>query len=233
MNPEELAELGITVHTIKGYGDIAVAEHTIALMWAAARGLASMDRAMRQRGVAAHRGRAVARQDPRAAGLWRHRNGGRAHCHGRRDAGHRLEPHETGGAQRHLRADGHAAGRKRRAVPASAAETTRPAASSTPSGSVACARARSWSTPPAALWWTRAPWSMPARRPHRPRGTRRVRRGAVAGRPPADGAGPGDAIGPQRLPHAGGKRYADSPRIGHRQANRFRLDPASARLAER
>jgi D-3-phosphoglycerate dehydrogenase len=47
MNPEELAELGITVHIIKGYGDIAVAEHTIALMWAAARGLASMDRAMR------------------------------------------------------------------------------------------------------------------------------------------------------------------------------------------
>lgn len=47
MNPEELAELGITVHIIKGYGDIAVAEHTIALMWAAARGLAGMDRGMR------------------------------------------------------------------------------------------------------------------------------------------------------------------------------------------
>ncbi len=47
MNPEELAELGITVHIIKGYGDTAVAEHTIALMWAAARGLAGMDRGMR------------------------------------------------------------------------------------------------------------------------------------------------------------------------------------------
>src|ERR1700733_9942794 len=47
MDPEALAELGITVHIIKGYGDIAVAEHTIALMWAAARGLAAMDRAMR------------------------------------------------------------------------------------------------------------------------------------------------------------------------------------------
>jgi len=47
MNPEALAELGITVHIIKGYGDIAVAEHTIALMWAAARGLAGMDRGMR------------------------------------------------------------------------------------------------------------------------------------------------------------------------------------------
>ncbi len=48
MNPEELAELGITVHIIKGYGDTAVAEHTIALMWAAARGLARMDRGMRE-----------------------------------------------------------------------------------------------------------------------------------------------------------------------------------------
>jgi D-3-phosphoglycerate dehydrogenase len=48
MNPEELADLGITVHIIKGYGDTAVAEHTIALMWAAARGLARMDRGMRE-----------------------------------------------------------------------------------------------------------------------------------------------------------------------------------------
>jgi D-3-phosphoglycerate dehydrogenase len=48
MNPEELAELGITVHIIKGYGDTAVAEHTIALMWAAARGLARMDRGVRE-----------------------------------------------------------------------------------------------------------------------------------------------------------------------------------------
>jgi D-3-phosphoglycerate dehydrogenase len=47
MNPEELAGLGITVHTIKGYGDVAVAEHTVALIWAAARGLAAMDRGMR------------------------------------------------------------------------------------------------------------------------------------------------------------------------------------------
>jgi D-3-phosphoglycerate dehydrogenase / 2-oxoglutarate reductase len=47
MNPEELAELGISVHLIKGYGDTAVAECAIALMWAAARGLAQMDREMR------------------------------------------------------------------------------------------------------------------------------------------------------------------------------------------
>ena len=47
MNPEELATLGISVHIIKGYGDTAVAECAIALMWASARGLAAMDRGMR------------------------------------------------------------------------------------------------------------------------------------------------------------------------------------------
>jgi D-3-phosphoglycerate dehydrogenase len=47
MNPEELSEIGIEVHLIKGYGDTAVAESTIALMWAAARGIAQMDREMR------------------------------------------------------------------------------------------------------------------------------------------------------------------------------------------
>ena len=47
MNPEELAELGTEVHLIRGYGDTAVAESTIALMWAAARGIARMDREMR------------------------------------------------------------------------------------------------------------------------------------------------------------------------------------------
>jgi D-3-phosphoglycerate dehydrogenase / 2-oxoglutarate reductase len=47
MNPEELGEIGIAVHLIKGYGDTAVAECAIALMWAAARGIAQMDREMR------------------------------------------------------------------------------------------------------------------------------------------------------------------------------------------
>jgi len=47
MNPEELAQAGITVHTIKGYGDTAVAECAFALMWAGAKHLAHMDRAMR------------------------------------------------------------------------------------------------------------------------------------------------------------------------------------------
>jgi D-3-phosphoglycerate dehydrogenase len=47
MNPEELGQLGIEVHLIKGYGDTAVAECAIALMWEAARGIARMDREMR------------------------------------------------------------------------------------------------------------------------------------------------------------------------------------------
>jgi D-3-phosphoglycerate dehydrogenase / 2-oxoglutarate reductase len=47
MNLAELKERGIAVHTIKGYGDTAVAEHTIALMFAAAPDLARMDREVR------------------------------------------------------------------------------------------------------------------------------------------------------------------------------------------
>ena len=47
MDPEALAELGIAVHIIKGYGDTAVAECAIGLLFAAARGFAAMDGAMR------------------------------------------------------------------------------------------------------------------------------------------------------------------------------------------
>jgi D-3-phosphoglycerate dehydrogenase len=47
MNVAALCELGITVHTIKGYGDTAVAEHTIALIFACARDLVMMDRQVR------------------------------------------------------------------------------------------------------------------------------------------------------------------------------------------
>jgi D-3-phosphoglycerate dehydrogenase len=47
MNPDELAQHGITVHLIKGYGDTAVAECAVALMWASAKGFARMDRGMR------------------------------------------------------------------------------------------------------------------------------------------------------------------------------------------
>jgi D-3-phosphoglycerate dehydrogenase / 2-oxoglutarate reductase len=47
MNVAELKDLGITVHTIKGYGDTAVAEHSIALLFACARDIARMDREVR------------------------------------------------------------------------------------------------------------------------------------------------------------------------------------------
>lgn len=47
MDPEALAELGIEVHIIKGYGDTAVAECAFALMWAGAKRLTRMDRGMR------------------------------------------------------------------------------------------------------------------------------------------------------------------------------------------
>jgi D-3-phosphoglycerate dehydrogenase / 2-oxoglutarate reductase len=47
MDVPALNGLGIEVHTIKGYGDIAVAEHTMALIFACCRDLARMDRAVR------------------------------------------------------------------------------------------------------------------------------------------------------------------------------------------
>jgi len=47
MNVEELANRGVAVHIIKGYGDTAVAEHTVSLMMAAARDVARMDREIR------------------------------------------------------------------------------------------------------------------------------------------------------------------------------------------
>ena len=47
MDPEALASIGIEVHLIKGYGDTAVAECVIGLLFAAARGFAAMDRGMR------------------------------------------------------------------------------------------------------------------------------------------------------------------------------------------
>jgi D-3-phosphoglycerate dehydrogenase / 2-oxoglutarate reductase len=48
MDVAALNRLGIEVHTIKGYGDTAVAEHAIALMFACCRELARMDRAVRR-----------------------------------------------------------------------------------------------------------------------------------------------------------------------------------------
>ena len=78
MHPEELAEHGITVHIIKGYGDTAVAEHTIAMMWAAARGLASMDGGMRRGEWIRSEGIELTGKTHRPAGLRRHRRRGGA-----------------------------------------------------------------------------------------------------------------------------------------------------------
>jgi D-3-phosphoglycerate dehydrogenase len=50
MDVPALAARGVTVHTIKGYGDRAVAEHAVALMFACARELARMDRTVRAGG---------------------------------------------------------------------------------------------------------------------------------------------------------------------------------------
>lgn len=48
MDPEALQrDHGITTHIIKGYGDVAVAEFAIALLWAAAKSIPLMDRQMR------------------------------------------------------------------------------------------------------------------------------------------------------------------------------------------
>jgi D-3-phosphoglycerate dehydrogenase len=47
MNVPEIEALGVKVHTVKGYGDTAVAEHAIALMMACCRDLARMDRNIR------------------------------------------------------------------------------------------------------------------------------------------------------------------------------------------
>src|SRR5262249_51203067 len=56
MNPEELADIGVTVHTIKGYGDTAVAECAMALMWESAPGTARGARRMgKGPGLAAQR----------------------------------------------------------------------------------------------------------------------------------------------------------------------------------
>ena len=112
MNVGELEARGIKVHIIKGYGDTAVAEHSIALMVAAARDVARMDREVRARRLDAARGRATARQDARRDRPRRHRPRGRAHRQRHGHEGDRLEPHQ---ACRDRRAAGryrHAAGAK-------------------------------------------------------------------------------------------------------------------------
>jgi D-3-phosphoglycerate dehydrogenase len=56
MNLAELAARGIVVHTIRNYGDTAVAEHAIALLLAACRDIARMDREVRSGTWVPHEG---------------------------------------------------------------------------------------------------------------------------------------------------------------------------------
>ena len=114
MNVDELKARGVHVHTIKGYGDTAVAEHTIALMFAAARDVARMDREVRtgiwtpQEGMQLH-GKTLG-----VIGLGGIGTRGGALGPRRRHACDRLEPH----APRRRAADGArpALGARRRGV---------------------------------------------------------------------------------------------------------------------
>ena len=120
MDVPALADRGVTVHTIKGYGDRAVAEHTIALIFACARGLARMDRSVRAgtwgplEGVQLEARRLAYR-------AWRNWQRGRPHCPRHRDAGDRLEPNATRGCTG-------AAGRSRRVVGAGRRRVAQPRA---------------------------------------------------------------------------------------------------------
>ena len=82
MHPEALSDIGITVHIIKGYGDTAVAEHSIALMWAAARGLARMDGGMRAGQWIRTEGMELTGKTLGLLGFRGDRRGGRADCLG-------------------------------------------------------------------------------------------------------------------------------------------------------
>ena len=98
MDPEALAAIGITVHLIKGYGDTAVAECAIGLLFDAARKFAAMDRAMRDGRWLRSEGTPARGQDARPDRLRRHRRRGRAHGDRHRHAVDRLEPDGEGGA---------------------------------------------------------------------------------------------------------------------------------------
>ena len=98
MNVAEIEAAGVKVHTIKGYGDTAVAEQTIALMMAACRDLARMDRNIRAGTWAPLEGVQVFGKTLGVDRARRHRRRGGAHRQGHRDGCDRLEPHAGGRA---------------------------------------------------------------------------------------------------------------------------------------
>ena len=126
MNPEELAELGIEVHLIKGYGDTAVAECAIALMWAAARGMPQMDREMRAGNWLRDDGMQLTGKTLGLIGFGGIAAEVGAHRARQRHEGARLEPDAEDDRRRRVRRARRAAGRERRGLAASAAERRDP-----------------------------------------------------------------------------------------------------------
>src|ERR1700746_2735117 len=69
MSLSDLAARGIKIHTIRNYGDTAVAEHSIALMFAACREIARMDREVRAGAWVPHEGGQLLRKTLGVIGL--------------------------------------------------------------------------------------------------------------------------------------------------------------------
>ena len=152
MNIEELAELGIEVHLIRGYGDTAVAECAIALMWAGARGLSQMDRGIRG-------GRWLREEAMQLTGktLGLVGFGGIAAEDGadrawQRHEGDRLESDAEDFSRRRFRRPRRSAGAQRRGVDASAAQRRDPRHPFARENRAHQARRDSASTPRAARW---------------------------------------------------------------------------------
>ena len=94
MNVGELAQRGIRVHTMKGYGDTAVAEHAIALMLAVWTDISRLDLEVRSSmHMVDARRRAALWQDPRRHRAGRYRPRGSAHRPRAGDAGDCVESH--------------------------------------------------------------------------------------------------------------------------------------------
>ena len=227
MHPEELAGAGITVHTIRGYGDTAVAEHAIALMWEAARGLAAMDRDIRAGGWPRREGvqltgkmigllgfGGIAAEVARIAGG----SGMRVLAWNRtpRSApGVQFVPLDTLLAESDVLSAAPAADRGDARHPVGGPD--RAAAAGGDPGEHGARRAggRGGDGGGAAVGRDQ------------PCGAGRVRRGAAAGGACADDAGERDAVGAQRVSHAGGERDTAAAGAGHRQAAGGRIECAA------